>query len=652
MIRNEENQYRVRLAGLVLWLAFGLIQSCLSAPDIQTGRQREKIPSSYKIQKDKHGKYWFTDAKGNQLLSIGINDIVPEPFRPRPETQYYNPVVNQFKGDFDAWRKDVFQLLQENGFNTIGAWSDGRLLNGPIAGTICLYVAGHGQDRCLDGLRPGFEDRVRENTEIILAQYPYLGNVLGVFLDNEMPWYGHAAWGDIPNYTLLETALALPAEDGARQAALNFLKQRYSSIEELSRAWGKSVCSWDEVTFDLARSCMNDRIQDDRNAFIGMAADRFYQTACRTVHEMLPGILILGTRFAGYAPQPVIEACGRYCDVISFNNYRAEPAADPDMLARFWIWGGQKPLMVTEYAWRAEENTSGNPNTGGAGAVVKTQAQRGENYQKYVEDLLSYPMVIGAHWFEFADQSPQGRFDGENSNYGVVDIHNRPYTQLLSAMKQTNQRIHAIHAESGRQAPQFLPKPKPVVFEASQRPERPPFMDLLSVVPAKDPELFQAPDASIRPRKENEHLAIEINTGNNWGCGILFFGPKEWKVSQGPSFATDLDGYNSVEMDADIPESVTFDLLFDEAGVDRPDAQSYDMSAGDDAEGFLFSSVRGTGQRKVYRFYLKNVEPRTAWGNQKGARRVDIHAMKGIALYFNGGQGEQMIQIFSLKFVR
>ena len=38
------------------------------------------------------------------------------------------------------------------------------------------------------------------------------------------------------------------------------------------------------------------------------------------------------------------------------------------MLANYYILSGKKPLMVTEYSWRAAENSSGNPNTGGAGA--------------------------------------------------------------------------------------------------------------------------------------------------------------------------------------------------------------------------------------------------------------------------------------------
>lgn len=607
---------------------------------------------AFEVKKDTGGKYWFVDPKGKQFLSIGINNIRSEPWQPKPNTQYYGPVKTLFKGDFEAWKKDVFGILQEYGFNTLGAWSDERLYDGPVYGTICLYVAAHAKDRCLDGLRTGFEDRVKMNTKMALETYPSTDNIFGVFLDNEMPWYGHAPWGEIPNSTLLEAALSLPKEDEARKAAMDFLKKKYESPEAISKAWGKSLASWDDLNADYARGCLTKQASEDRAAFIGVAAEAFYTTAAKIARQMLPGKLILGTRFAGYAPQPVISACGRHCDVVSFNNYRAIPSADPDMLARFWIWSGKKPLMVTEYAWRGRENSSGNPNTGGAGAVVQTQAERAKNYSSYVEDLLSYPMVIGAHWFEFADQSPQGRFDGENSNYGIVDIHHRPYKELLAAMKQTNSRIQTLHAQSKRTSPDALPKPKAVAFEPGQYPDRPASVNLLDTIAIQDPELYHASDARITLGKEDNAWVITLDTGKDWGCGVIFFGPKDFKTDSGPDFSTDLGGYSAIELDAAISSDVTFDFFLDEAGVASPDAAVYDTSGGDDGESFLIPTIKGKGSRALYRFQLSDLMPRTNWGNQRGLGRVDITSIKGVSLFFHGSQGSEKVQVFSLKLAR
>ena len=630
------------ISGVLLLVSYSLAQvseDAVSANEL-----------AYTIKADNNGKYWFIDPQGEPFLSIGVNNIISKPFRPRPNTQYYDPVPNQFD-TYNDWKQEVFTILRQHGFNTIGSWSDGMLYDGPLYGTLCLYVAAHAEDRCLEGLRSGFADRVLANAKIILEQCPGTENVFGVFLDNEMPWFGHGIWGDIPNHTLLETALSLQEQDEARQAAINFLKERYDTPSALSKAWGKPLESWEDLTFKYARSCISDQANNDRKAFIALSAEAFYKTASETVRQMLPGKLILGTRYAAYAPEPVIRACGRYCDVISFNDYRAAPSADADLLAKYWIWGGKKPIMVTEFSWRAEENTSGNPNDGGAGAVVRTQAQRGENYQQYVKDLLSYPMVVGAHWFQFADQSPQGRFDGENSNYGIVDIHHRYYTDLLNPMKETNDRLVKFHSESDRQAPETLPAPTAVVFQPGQYPGRPHSVDLLES-PVVNPELYHAPDAKVELQQKAGYLLVAIDTGEQWGCGVLFFGPRQFKCSEGPQYATNLDGYSAIEIDASIEKDIVFDLFLDEAGAAAPDAVSYDTSAGDDAESFLIPTNKGHGERFLYRFNLKDLQVRTEWGNQKGARRVDIHAMKGVSLFFPGAQGEDQIKIYSIKMAR
>lgn len=610
------------------------------------------VAKQFRVERDDKGKFWFVDPQGKHFLSIGINNVVPSSWRPRSGTQYYDAVNTIFGGDFKRWKSAVIKLLSENGFNTLASWSDGRLEDNRLYGTICLYVAGYTHDRCLDGLRPGFEDRVRENALDRLKDHPNIDNIIGFYLDNEMPWYGKSGWDIIPNYTLLEVAFGLQPDDAAYQAARQFLIDRYKTAQAFSQSWGQPLKSWDDIDTKYLRKCVNDQAQKDRSDFTAIVAEKFFATAARVVRELVPGKLILGTRFGRTAPDPVTVACGKYCDVISFNDYRRQPKADPDLLARYWLLGNKRPLMVTEYSWRAEENTSGNPNTGGAGAVVKTQAERAANYQSYVEDLLSYPMVIGAHWFEFADQSPQGRFDGENSNYGIVDIKHRPYTKLLQAMSQTNGRIAKIHSESTLSSPTSLPKQPEVIFQPGQHPERPPYIDLIAEKAIAPPELFHASDASISLQESGAPTVVKYDTGDQWGCGALFFGPRSYAVGHGPKHATDLDGYSIILLDANVPIDLSFDLFVDEAGIASPDAGNYNTDAGDDGESFRFKSIYGRGKRFTYQLNLKELLARQDWGNQKGRRRVDMHALKGIALYIHSGQGAGKIKIFSLKLAR
>jgi hypothetical protein len=607
----------------------------------------------YKVVVDEKGKYWFQDPNGRKFLSIGIDGVYAKPEDPKPGSQYYNAVDTVFGGDFSKWKEDVISIMQRSGFNTFGAWSEPRLFDdNRMYSTMCLYVASHHWERCMDGFLPDFEQRVRDNVNLALKGFPNIDNVFGVFLDNEMRWYGKNGWDVIPNYTLLEKGLEQQKDSPYYKIASKFLIDKYKTVEAFSKAWGKQLNSWDELNLDFVQKCINDTTQADRDEFTALAAEKFYSGAAKVVREMLPGKLILGTRFAQKAPESVIRACGKYCDVISFNDYRALPEADEYLLARYWVWGG-KPLMVTEYSWRGKENNSGNPNTRGAGAVVETQAQRGANYQKYVEDLLSYPMVIGAHWFEFADQSPQGRGPGnggEDSNYGIVDINHKPYKDVINAMTETNGKVAKIHAESAKILPKELPKPPAVVFEPGQHPDRPPFVDLLKEEPIRRPGPYNADDAKISIIDVNGVLAVEYVTGQTWGGGFSVYGPKKLALGRGPDFAVDLDGYSVITIDAEIPKGFLFEVFFDEAGVAPPDSGSFNIAAGDDGESFTFPPAKGKGERAIYRFDLKDLLPRTSYGNQKGKRHVDLNAAKGPAFYFPGMQGDGTIKFYSIKF--
>ena len=47
------------------------------------------------------------------------------------------------------------------------------------------------------------------------------------------------------------------------------------------------------------------------------------------------------------------------------------------------------------------------------------------------------------HWFQHHDEPTNGRFDGEDSNYGLVDQRDRPYEEVTGAFAKLNAEINS-----------------------------------------------------------------------------------------------------------------------------------------------------------------------------------------------------------------
>jgi hypothetical protein len=99
--------------------------------------------------------------------------------------------------------------------------------------------------------------------------------------------------------------------------------------------------------------------------------------------------------------------------------------------------------MITEFSFKAMD--SGLPNTKGAAKPVATQQDRADGFTRYVEALAALPYCVGFHWFEYRDEPKEGRFDGENSNYGLVRIDFTPWDVLTARMKAVNAKLEEMH---------------------------------------------------------------------------------------------------------------------------------------------------------------------------------------------------------------
>lgn len=614
----------------------------------------------YRVEADASGVWWFVGPDGKKFISVGVDNVTPAAWNPRPGTNFYDAINRQYKGDAKAWADDTRRLLLDNGFNTLGGWSGFQIPTGTeMVRTIVLYVTGHEPDRCLDALLPGFDKKVLEQTRAEMSKYAPGEQILGVFLDNEMPWWGKSGWDKIPTFTLLEKAMELPRDNPRREVALTFLKSKYQTPAALAEAYGRALESFDKLDSKWLQSVYTDRAMKDRAEFTTLAAEAFYRISTEVVRRELPGTLILGTRFSGEAPDGVVEACGRYCDVLSFNDYNGDPRANLDLYTKFWVVG-KRPIMLTEFSWRGKDNQSGNPNSRGAGPVVPGQDERAANYAKFVPDALATPVLIGVHWFEFADQSPQGRFDGEDSNYGIVDIENRPYVKLLAAMKQAHATLDDVHARTTRTMPTELPKDSPygdrtVSYAPAQHPGRPPSVELLTRSWARDPEIWGARDAKLSwewAGQNSSTLVISYDAGREYGGGINFSGPSKLKLATGGPGSTDLDGYDRIVLDAEAPEGVELLIVVSESSSGPTWQSSFDTGSGDDGEAFITTPVRGEGKRTAHAFPIKELQLQQFHGNQKGKRRVDMQANLCVGIQVRGEPQTGKIVIHSLRLER
>jgi hypothetical protein len=351
------------------------------------------------------GRWWFVTPEGNVFFSKGVDNVT---YKPEAVSSPKPPA------DPQAWATSAARQLREWNFNTLGAWSVPELYTkGIVYAPVIDMAASVQRDLWLKGgvvdyFSPAFReatDRVAARVCAPLAKDLWL---LGYFTDNEIRW--GKDWRS--QESLLQSYLKMASDSPGAAAASAFVK-----------ALGHPATAADELKF------------------AGLIASEYARITGAAIRRHDPNHLVLGCRFAGYPGDPVILAAGEHFDVISFHSYAAEPPLD--RLRQITLLTA-KPAMITEFSFKAAD--SGLPNTKGAGKPLATQADRADSFAAYAEALAALPGIVGYHWFEYRDEPKEGRFDGENSNYGVVKIDFTPWDVLTARMTAVNAAIEARHA--------------------------------------------------------------------------------------------------------------------------------------------------------------------------------------------------------------
>lgn len=276
-----------------------------------------------------------------------------------------------------------------------------------------------------DPFHPDFKTNLRA---LLLGKKQELDDpwCIGMFVDNELEWGND---GDLARFTL-----ASPASQLAKQEFRKDLQRKYATIARLNAQWKSDYKSWDDL---LERTDVKpgEGANEDLMAFSIRIMDGYFGNVREVFKEVAPQKLYLGCRFAGGAPDRVIIAAAKYCDVISYNIYKRNltdlrlPDAATD-----------RPIMIGEFHCGSTDRGMFLAGLIDAGS----QENKGVAYADYVRSCLLHPNIIGTHWHQYSDQATTGRFDGEALQVGFTDVCDTPYPEVIKCCREIGREMYTL----------------------------------------------------------------------------------------------------------------------------------------------------------------------------------------------------------------
>lgn len=441
--------------------------------------------------------WWFVDPKGRLFWSHGVGVVnaatattgttdrenyfewLPEKDTPygafyssagRASHGYYQTLAKRETYNFTAsnlyqkygqnWKQEFDRVtharIKSWGMNSLGVASDKQLtMQGKTPYTETVWVTDTKKIEASNGYWGKFHDvfdssfRTQLQKSLSNRQHtvddPWL---LGFFIENELSWGTEGS--------LAIATLASPADQPAKIEFLKDLKTKYKTINKLNQVWGTQHASWNSL---LASIETPDKVKawEDILLFYKKIVKTYFSTVQNELKKIAPNALYLGCRLAWANSDTVIHTAAEYTDVISMNKYQynVTNVGLPE--------GVDKPILIGEFHFGSLDRGALH-----LGVVeASSQSNRAELYTEYVNSALLNPYIIGTHWFQYAEQPPTGRGDGENYNVGIVDLADKPFPELVKSIREVGERMYTFRHSAAKNGELVQPK-KPVKLDFIQ----------------------------------------------------------------------------------------------------------------------------------------------------------------------------------------
>ncbi len=407
-----------------------------------------RAPSTRWSLATKDGVSWLVTPCGQRFFSLGVNALDGGyPWREKAGKTYYSWTA--FAPDRADWIAATRRRLADWGFNSAGGWSlPPQLLRLPTI--IDLELGRQARFHWFDPFAPETEAHMNALARVLVAPYRNSPYRIGYFSDNEVGWWAGA---------LFVFYSMKPASSATKQRWVELLRRHYDGDWRRFTADflpPKGVDSWPALLAATGMTRMRPGGHGIRAVrdWTGVVAHHYYRLAAAAIRAADPDALYFGDRLPIYYDPAAVRAMAPYVDAIA-TNYNVD--SGDGWIADYFFDGlrqlsGGKPVLVSEWFFAARQNRTGNRNNGHL-MTVATQAERAAGAAAATENFAAIPEIIGAHWFQYYDHPKGGRPDGEDYDFGLVDINDRPYRRLTAALAAANRRVPEIHARAAMAAP-------------------------------------------------------------------------------------------------------------------------------------------------------------------------------------------------------
>jgi hypothetical protein len=379
-------------------------------------------PTGYFSTAEKKGRWYLVTPQGEPFYASGIDSVATDGSGTDQVTglcPYCETVANDFPSTA-AWATATLAQLRSWGFNSLGPFSDDTDLGPQMPYEVQLTMASGD-----DWFAPSFEanaDAVAAAQVAPLANDP---NVIGFFTDTELDWGPLLGSGANTYNTLLAQYLELPAGSPGLAVAQQYV--------------------------------------GNPSGFLYAVATRYFQVTTAAIRMYDTHHLILGVKAEGQEIEPsLLEAAEPYVNVFSIEDYDLWPGFDQgaDDVWHYYLpvapnladfeadFNG--PFMIGEYSFMAYGPET--PDTlPGIYQVAPNQQVRASEYENYFAPLLEdAPWLVGDDWFQYVDEPVNGRTgDGENDNFGMIDVNGNPYPDMVSAVQMMHSVVADEYGDSG-----------------------------------------------------------------------------------------------------------------------------------------------------------------------------------------------------------